>query len=76
MKTLQLQNNIEGAKVQEIPVSNKDFRTLEYLQYAGGFLRFNMCILSDEGKGKTNKEILLPFLYSVFLNKELINSYF
>ena len=76
MKTLQLQNNIEGAGIEEIEVSNKDFKTLESFQYDGGFLRFNMCILSDEGKGETNKEKLLPFLHSVFLNKELINSHF
>ena len=77
MKTLQLQNNIEGAEIEEIEVSNKDFKTLESFQYAGGFLRFNMCILSDEGKGKTNKQKLLPFLHSVFIiNKELINLYF
>lgn len=76
MKTIQIQNNTEGAKVEEMEVSNKDYKTLEQLEFAGGFRRFNMCILSEGSKGKTNKEKLLPVLNSIFLNKNLINSYF
>lgn len=76
MKTVEIQNNVEKSPIETIGVSEKDFKTLEVLQYAGGFLRFNMSISTEGGRGKTDKAKLLPFLHTVFMNKDLINSYF
>jgi len=76
MKTIILVDNVKGDTKIKVDVSEKHYKTMEYLQTCGGFLRFNMEIYSESKKGKTDKSTLLPFLCDVFSNKKLIESYF
>jgi hypothetical protein len=76
MPTLSITDNVTGTNHIKVPVTNKDYKTMRYLETCGGFLHFNMEIYSDELVKKTETETLIPFLHTVFGNKELINNYF
>jgi hypothetical protein len=69
MKVIQISDNTATSQMMQIAVTNKDYKTLEQLQYCGGFLRFNMSIYDEQKKRcKTDKDNLIPFLEKVFVN--------
>lgn len=76
MPILSITDNVTGTNKIRVAVTNKDYKTMRYLETCGGFLRFNMEIYSDDKVKQTDKETLLPFLHTVFMNKELINNQF
>jgi hypothetical protein len=82
MKIVRLQNNVTNAPQVEVTVTNKFYKKLLELTTAGGFLRFHID-LYDEPSGRMSPSKLkeeaiklVDFLYTVFVNKPLINSYF
>lgn len=78
MKTIILVDNVSGDTKIKVDVSEKHYKVMKYLKTCGGFLRFNMELYSETKgvRGGTDKAKLLPFLYDVFSNKSLIESYF
>jgi len=78
MKIIVLADNVNiNPKQLKLEVTNKDYKTLLDLQYAGGFLRFHIDLYDENKERKASQlDLLLPFLHEVFVNKELINSYF
>lgn len=75
MKVVNLYNEVTQESVQ-LSINNKDFKTLESLQYVGGFKRFGLSLHDEVKQGIRQKKEMLNFLNSVFSNHELIESYF
>ena len=75
MKIINLYNEVNKDSVQ-LTVSNKDFKTLESLQFVGGFKRFGISLYDEVNKAKRQKKEVLEFLNGIFANKELIKTYF
>jgi len=69
MKMIQLTENTANAKTLQISVSSKVFKTLEAIQYEGGYLSFHLTLVDDKVKTDINsndKTKLSEFLKSVF----------
>lgn len=59
-----------------ITVSNKDYKTLQKLEFCGGFKRFGLSIYDEIKNLKTETNKLIQCLNDIFANKELIKTYF
>lgn len=75
MKVVNLYNEVTQESVQ-LSINNKDFKTLEYLQYVGGFKRFGISLYDEVKQNARQKKELLNFLNAIFSNHKLIESYF
>lgn len=75
LKTIELYNEVEQ-KTMRLIVSNDDYKVLRKLEYCGDFRRFELSIAEKEKQGERQKNEMLNFLYEIFKNRSLIESYF
>lgn len=77
MKHLKLTSGNMPSQTIAVKVSNSHFRKLNELRNIGGFTRFQISLIEEtKDKAQTDTDTLLPFLYTIFANKPLINAYF
>lgn len=74
-KTVELYNEGEQ-KTMRLIVTNDDYNVLKYLEYCGGYRRFELSLSDKEKQGDRQIAELLNFLDGIFANKSLVHSYF
>lgn len=76
MKVVDLMKEDGSNESVRLTVTSKDYKVLKSLEYIGGFKRFGIALYDDVHKGIRQKDELLNFLSGVFVNTELVESYF
>lgn len=76
MKTIII-NEFSNKEEIKITVNQKHYLKIKFLQYVGGYLRFDITMCDAKSKEiETNTDIIVEFLCKTFENKPLIESYF